>query len=56
MICCADRNRKRYNKEQLYDTGKFSKGDEWMNLKIFKGYERFVDDYPAEAVKYALAN
>lgn len=27
-----------------------------MNLKIFKGYERFVDGYPAEAVKYALAN
>lgn len=27
-----------------------------MNLKIFKGYERFVDGYPAEAVKYALEN
>ncbi|WP_094545727.1 DUF1186 domain-containing protein [Petroclostridium xylanilyticum] len=27
-----------------------------MNLKIFKGYERFEDHYPAEAVKYALAN
>lgn len=25
-----------------------------MNLKIFKGYERFEDNYPTEAVKYAL--
>lgn len=25
-----------------------------MELKIFKGYERFPDRYPAEAVKYAL--
>lgn len=28
----------------------------WMNLRIFKGYERFEDQYPIEAVKYALAN
>ena len=27
-----------------------------MNLKIFKGYERFENGYPTEAVKYALAN
>lgn len=27
-----------------------------MNLKIFKGFERFEDHYPVEAVKYALAN
>ncbi len=27
-----------------------------MNLKIFKGYERFDDHYPTEAVKYALEN
>ena len=27
-----------------------------MNLRIFKGYERFEDHYPTEAVKYALAN
>jgi hypothetical protein len=27
-----------------------------MNLVIFKGYDRFVDGYPAEAVKYALEN
>ncbi|OGO80289.1 MAG: hypothetical protein A2Y21_02565, partial [Clostridiales bacterium GWC2_40_7] len=27
-----------------------------MILKIFKGYERFEDHYPTEAVKYALAN
>jgi len=27
-----------------------------MNLKIFKGFERFEDHYPTEAVKYALAN
>ncbi|MBA1336097.1 MAG: hypothetical protein HPY66_2056 [Firmicutes bacterium] len=27
-----------------------------MNLKIFKGYERFENHYPIEAVKYALAN
>ena len=25
-----------------------------MSLKIFKGYERFTDHYPAEAAKYAL--
>ena len=27
-----------------------------MNLKIFKGYERFEDHFPTEAVKYALTN
>lgn len=27
-----------------------------MNLKIFKGYERFEDNYPSEAVKYAMEN
>ena len=27
-----------------------------MNLKIFKGYERFADCYPTEAVEYVLAN
>ncbi|HBW35067.1 DUF1186 domain-containing protein [Desulfosporosinus sp. BICA1-9] len=27
-----------------------------MNLKIFKGYERFEDHFPTEAVKYALSN
>lgn len=27
-----------------------------MNLKIFKGYERFLDHYPEKAVKYALAH
>jgi hypothetical protein len=25
-----------------------------MNLKIFKGFERFEEGYPTEAVKYAL--
>ena len=27
-----------------------------MNLQIFKGFERFEDHYPTEAVKYAMAN
>ncbi|MDK2822072.1 MAG: hypothetical protein PWP31_2037 [Clostridia bacterium] len=27
-----------------------------MNLKIFKGFERFGDHYPSEAVKYAMGN
>lgn len=27
-----------------------------MNLKIFRGFERFEDRYPSEAVEYALAN
>jgi len=27
-----------------------------MNLKIFKGFERFEDHYPAEAVRYVLDN
>ena len=27
-----------------------------MNLKIFKGFERFEDNYPSEAVKYAMEN
>lgn len=27
-----------------------------MNLKIFKGFERFEDHYPAENVKYAMEN
>jgi len=27
-----------------------------MNLKIFKGFERFADHYPSEAVKYAMEN
>ena len=27
-----------------------------MNLKIFKGFERFGDYYPSEAVKYAMGN
>ena len=27
-----------------------------MNLKIFKGYERFEDNYPSEAVRYAMEN
>ena len=27
-----------------------------MNLKIFKGFERFGDHYPSEAVKYAMTN
>jgi hypothetical protein len=31
-------------------------GFQLMELKIFKGYERFMDDYPFEAVKYALEN
>ena len=33
------------------------KEEEWtVDLRIFKGYERFEDHYPAEAVKYALAH
>lgn len=27
-----------------------------MNLKIFKGFERFAGNYPTEAVKYAMEN
>ena len=30
--------------------------DAVMELKIFKGFERFEDHYPAEAVKYAMEN
>ena len=27
-----------------------------MNLKIFKGFERFGDHYPSEPVKFAMGN
>ncbi len=38
------------------DMDKFPKGDTSMDLKIFKGYERFKYIYPAEPVCYALEN